>query len=88
MIQEEVCGMMSIAGRPTDRQVEAVYAVMRLLRRDPTADAPDGAFTCDGCGRDRPRGGSVAYGSLTLCNGCATDYELVRLADSARRAGP
>jgi hypothetical protein len=76
----------ALSGRPTARQVEAVYAIMRLFRRDPIAGSPDGPFTCDGCSRDRQRDGSVAYGSLTLCNGCATDYELVRLADSARRA--
>ncbi|HTE86505.1 MAG TPA: hypothetical protein VK821_17430 [Dehalococcoidia bacterium] len=72
------------ARRPTARQVEAVYLVMRLLRRDRPDDASGEEFRCDGCGRDRPRSGSVAYGDLVLCNGCATDYELMRLAEGTR----
>lgn len=66
--------------RPTARQVAAVYEVMRLLRRDRPDGMPDEQFTCDSCGRGRPRDGSVAYGESVLCNGCATDYELLRLA--------
>jgi hypothetical protein len=72
--------------RPTARQVAAVYEVMRLLRRDRAGD-PDDRFTCDRCGRERDRNGSVTYGELVFCNGCATDYELLLLAESSRR-GP
>src|SRR6266699_431638 len=72
--------------RPTARQVEAVYAVMRLLRRDPSVAASGSIFVCGGCGRAREQSGSVAYGPLTLCSGCATDYELLRLAASTRAA--
>ncbi len=72
--------------RPTARQVEAVYAVMRLLRRDRSVAAAGSVFVCGGCGRAREQSGSIAYGELTLCNGCATDYELLRLAASGRAA--
>jgi hypothetical protein len=72
--------------RPTARQVEAVFEVMRLLRRDRSSGSDD-QFVCDRCGRSRDRSGSVAYGELIFCNGCATDYELLLLAESSRR-GP
>jgi hypothetical protein len=72
--------------RPTARQVAAVYEVMRLLRRD-RAGGPENQFVCDRCGRERDRSGSVAYGELVFCNGCAIDYELLLLTESSRR-GP
>lgn len=67
---------------PTGEQVQAVYEVMRLLREDDRERglAPDDAVTCDSCRRDRPALGAVRYGDRTLCNGCATDYEILRLA--------
>jgi hypothetical protein len=68
------------SGKPTVRQVAAVYEVMRLLRRDKTDHCSDSDFLCDSCGRSRPRDGSVTYGESVFCNGCATDYELLRLA--------
>jgi hypothetical protein len=73
--------------RPTARQVAAVYEVMRLLRRDRPGGGVEEQFVCDRCGRSRDRSGSVTYGDLHFCNGCATDYELIRLAESSRR-GP
>ena len=68
------------SGKPTARQVAAVYEVMRLLRRDKSDAGSDSDFVCDCCGRARPRDGSVTYGDSVFCNGCATDYELLRLA--------
>ena len=68
--------------RMTERQIEAVYAVMRLLRNDtPPASLP-AIIVCDRCRRERPGHGSVTYGASLLCNGCATDYELLRVARS------
>lgn len=69
-------------GGPTSGQVQAVYAVMRLLRDEDRERGRtlEETITCTACRRDRPALGAVAYGATTLCNGCATDYELLRLA--------
>ena len=69
-------------GGPTNSQVQAVYEVMRLLREDDRdrGRTADETVVCASCRRDRPAAGSVRYGETTLCNGCATDYELLRLA--------
>jgi hypothetical protein len=85
VVDEEVAdGAPGNGRRPSDRQVEAVYAVMRLLRDDRPSSPDSGTIVCDCCRRDRPARGSVSYGSLLLCNGCATDYELLRIAHSIR----
>ena len=72
-------------GGPTNGQVQAVYEVMRLLREDDRdrGRTADETVICASCRRDRPAAGSVRYGATTLCNGCATDYELLRLAHLA-----
>ena len=69
-------------GGPTTAQVQAVYQVMRLLREDDRGRglAVDQTVICATCRRARPALGAVRYGSSTLCNGCATDYEVLRLA--------
>lgn len=69
-------------GGPTNGQVQAVYEVMRLLREDDRDRglAASETVVCGSCRRDRPAAGAVRYGDSTLCNGCATDYELLRLA--------
>jgi len=66
-------------------QVRAIFDAMRTFRDDDLGrEEGAGIFICDRCGRARPRAGSVAYGELRLCNGCATDYELVRTAGLER----
>lgn len=67
---------------PTHEQLQAVYEVMRLLREDDRDRglAINDTVECATCRRTRPAAGSVSYGDRTLCNGCATDYELLRLA--------
>jgi hypothetical protein len=67
---------------PTHGQVQAVFEVMRLLREEDRERGlpPDETVLCATCRRIRPAAGSVKYGDRTLCNGCATDYELLRLA--------
>lgn len=67
---------------PTSGQVEAVFTVMRLLREDDMARGltPNDSIVCTTCRRDRAAAGSVRYAEAVLCNGCATDYELLRLA--------
>jgi hypothetical protein len=72
------------AHRLTERQIQAVYTVMRLLRRDRPAAGDDATIECQRCQRPRPARGSIAYGAILLCNGCATDYELLRTAGSVR----
>ncbi|MHB8578190.1 MAG: hypothetical protein ACYDCQ_23000, partial [Dehalococcoidia bacterium] len=62
-------------------QVRAIFDVMRTFRDDDLSRvAHDATFSCGRCGRTRTLAGSVAYGELRLCNGCATDYELMRTA--------
>lgn len=74
-----------VAGRAragaSERQLRAVYSVMRILaEEDRGRIAPDDHIGCAACRRARPAAGSVDYGGVRLCNGCATDYELLRMA--------
>lgn len=67
---------------PTSAQVQAVYEVMRLLREDgrDRGLGPDELIECGSCRRSRSAAGAVQYADAMLCNGCATDYELLRIA--------
>jgi hypothetical protein len=66
-------------------QVRAIFDAMRTFRDDDLSRrVEDSSFTCDRCGRRRPPAGSLRYGELHLCNGCATDYELLRTAGFER----
>lgn len=63
-------------------QLRAVYSAMKVLAED---DRGRGAgieetICCLACRRDRPAPGSVAYAGRLLCNGCATDFEVLRIA--------
>lgn len=62
-------------------QIRAVYAVMRLLAEDDRARgvSAEAQIECAACRRTRPAAGSVAYDGARLCNGCATDFELLRI---------
>jgi hypothetical protein len=65
----------------TADQLRAVFAVMRILAED---DRERGTGTvknahCMACRRRRAAAGGVDYGGTWLCNGCATDYELLRM---------
>lgn len=67
--------------RASAAQIRAVYAVMRLLAEDDRErGVPPSAAYCDACRRDRPAVGSVDYGGTRLCNGCATEYEVLRVS--------
>ena len=69
----------------TAGQVRAIYDVMRTFRDDDLSHRdPDEGFDCARCGRNRPLAGSLVYGAVRLCNGCATDYELLRTAGMER----
>lgn len=73
--------------RPTlsAAQVEAIYGAMRTFRDDDLARTPAAeTIVCLRCGRSRPAAGSLLYGEARLCNGCATDYELLRMAGLER----
>lgn len=66
-------------------QVRAVFDAMRTFRDDDLGRADRaGSFTCARCGRTRPLAGSLLYGTARLCNGCATDYELLHTAGIER----
>ncbi len=70
---------------PTAAQVRAVRAVMRLLMEDDLARG--GARRecwCARCAAPRPAAGAVTYEGVTLCNACATRYELARVAGRVR----
>ncbi len=58
---------------------------MRLLRNDRPATGREDGVWCAACRRSRERSGSALYGTYLLCNGCATDFELLRLAGSVDR---
>ena len=77
----------SRATRPTlsAAQIEAIYGAMRTFRDDDRGRAPaTETIVCRRCGRNRPAAGSLLYGEARLCNGCATDYELLRMAGLER----
>jgi len=66
-------------------QVKAIFDAMRTFRDDDLSrDGGDETFECGRCGRRRPAAGSLIYGDLRLCNGCATDFELLRTAGIER----
>ena len=75
-------GTMRIRYGASAEQLRAVYNVMRILAEDDRrrGDALPGTVPCGACRRDRPAAGSVNYAGTQLCNGCATDYELLRMA--------
>src|SRR5215208_1215117 len=63
-------------------QLRAVYEVMRILAADDRdrGTPPPSTILCAACRRDRPVPGEVDYDGVRLCNGCATDYEVLRMA--------
>lgn len=67
-------------------QLRAVYAAMRIVLEDDLERGigADAAIHCLGCRRDRPAPGSVRYDGRLLCNGCATDFEVLRLSGFVR----
>ena len=73
-------------GRPrreaSAEQLRAVYEVMRILADEDRdrGTPPTSTIVCAACRRDRPAPGAVDYDGVRLCNGCATDYELLRMA--------
>ena len=75
-------GTMRIRYGASAEQLRAVYNVMRILAEDDRrrGDALPGTVPCAACRRGRPAAGSVNYAGTQLCNGCATDYELLRMA--------
>jgi hypothetical protein len=65
----------------TAGQLRAVYAAMRILAEDDRQRGKAaGVIVCDACRRDRSAAGSIVYGEVCLCNGCATDYEVLRIS--------
>jgi len=71
---------------PSPAQVAAVRAVMQILVDDDLARGKAAIVlaNCSGCRRSRPAAGAVTYGSTTLCNRCATEFELARLNRSVQ----
>ncbi len=67
------------------RQIRAIYDAMRTFRDDDISRSGGKTIVnCDRCGCSRSAAGSLVYGSLRLCNGCATDYELLRASGMER----
>lgn len=69
----------------TAAQVRAIRAVMRLLVEDDLArGVSKPKCWCARCATLRPAPGAVAYDGVTLCNACATRFELARAAGRVR----
>ena len=73
--------------RASAAQLRAVYTVMRILAEDDRARGADHEAYCDACRRGRAAAGSVDYAGTRLCNGCATDYEVLRMDDRVPDVG-
>jgi len=60
--------------------VEQMQAVVAQMKIDDIEDNPDSefeTFLCDACGEEKPRAGSVMYGSdYILCNDCVLYAEI------------
>ena len=72
----------------TEAQREAVEEAMKLILEE---DRERGVtlemmFDCEGCARSRPLAGAVTYFETTLCNDCATRFELERVAGTVRNS--
>ncbi len=61
-------------------QVEAIRSAMRLFVDDDLARGvrQTDRMYCDACQRPRPAAGVIRYGRYSLCNCCATEYEVAR----------
>jgi|GEM_PF-3611164 len=61
-------------------QIEAIRRAMRVFVEDDLArgEEPHRRAYCDGCERARPVAGFIQYDRYSLCNDCATEYEIAR----------
>jgi hypothetical protein len=69
-------------------QRRAVRTAMHILAEE---DIARGAGSrprrnCPRCGRRRPAPGFIEYDGVSLCNSCATGFELARLTDHSTSA--
>ncbi len=64
----------------SERQIGAIRTAMRLFVQDDLALGRASAerLYCDACELPQPAAGFIQYGRYQVCNGCATEYELVR----------
>lgn len=69
-----------IRPRLTEGQLAAIRAVMWLFVEDDLANgvAADALRPCAGCRQEQPVAGFIRYGDRTVCNACATAYEISR----------
>ncbi len=82
MTMSELAGARTLARSASAIQLRAVYGAMKVLVEDDRArdSGEEALIPCFACRRDRPAAGSVAYDGRRLCNGCATDFEVLRIA--------
>ncbi len=73
----------------TATQMTAIRAVMSGVMESDRSDgvAPQARMRCDGCQRVRPSVGFIEYSRHSLCNACATEYEVARARGLALSAG-
>ena len=66
----------------TPLHLAAARAVMRLFISEDLAHgvSPTSQLFCCACQSRRPMPGFVQYGESQLCNDCATEYEVLRIA--------
>lgn len=70
----------------TPTQEAAIRAVMQLFLDDDLAaeNGPQEPRWCDRCAASRPGAGAVRYDTGSVCNDCATAYELARAGGRCR----
>ena len=70
-------------------QLAAIRAVMRLFVEDDLAQgvSPRDRIECVACAAVRPAPGFVTYDGSTVCNACATAYEIDRARGLVRVIG-
>lgn len=73
-------GAAPVARPLSAAQIEAIRRAMRVFVDDDLArgEEPHRRAYCDGCERARPVAGFIQYDRYSLCNACATEYEIAR----------
>jgi hypothetical protein len=84
-----VNGTTAPISRPSDSQVAAIRATVRLFAVDDAARgvSPHARVYCDACDQPRPAAGSINYERYQLCNGCAVEYEVARARGALESVG-
>ena len=79
----------SAARHLSPSQVTAIRSAMQLFIDDDLARGVrrTDRIYCDACQRPRPAAGVIRYSRYSLCNGCATEYEVARAGGALSSPG-